>query len=126
MFLTITPSGGSPVRIPVAYPDGDGEVGQHLVGDPGEHGVHGQYMSAVRARKLGPIPVTTRPMTSADADAARAALESAPPVPCGGEWIELIGGDPDYFEVIVGAISQRHVSTAEGRMVVLRFELTES
>lgn len=125
MFLTIDSSAYSAVNIPVDGDTGAGEVRQVLVGDPGERGPHGTYLSAVKARKLETIPVTTWPMLPADAIAACDVLESAPPLLASGDWLEALGADPAGIDVLCGPIARQIVPTGDGLRVILRFDLTE-
>lgn len=123
MFLMLEGPDG-PVRIPVAY-DEDSEVGQDLVGDPGDFAPNGDHCTTVRARCLR-IPITSRPLTRAAAAEIQAVLEGPIPIPCGGDYVELLGRSSAGFQVIPGPASWQHVSLAAGRHLILRVELHEA
>lgn len=121
-FLVLSGEYGD-VTIPVAYGSED-EVTQDLVGDPGDYAPNGDHCCTVRARALR-IPVVSRPLTAVEAAAIRETIEGPVPIPCSGEYVELLGRDPGDFSVIPGPASWQHVSLASGRHVILRVDLLE-
>lgn len=126
MFLTIGGDESALVTIPVAW-DGDGEVEGAIpanLGDEGERGPGGMMM-ATRYGIRNRFPVRTAPMTAEDAAVARAVLESAPPLYCVGEWVEIVTGCY-LLPAHVREIRQQQVSTLHGRRVALSFDLLQA
>lgn len=121
-FLTLTGEYAD-VIVPVAA-DGDGEVGQDLVGDPGDYTPDGTLRSTLRARPLR-IPFTTRPMTALEAEDLRAVLEGPLPILAGGEWVELLGKE-EPLAVVPGVVSWQQRMARGARRVTVRAELFES
>lgn len=104
------------VTVPVVYPDGaENEVEE--IGDM-ERAFAGNMLSSIRARK-NTWPVQTRPLTSSERTALRAALVGTPPIACSGD---LLGGSVNCVAVLQ---SDNVVSVAAGRRYILAFELHE-
>lgn len=125
MLFYVLDASGEELEIPLDVNDGVGEVDEELIGDPGEYGVHGQYLSAVRARKLI-LPCRTTPLDEYQAPVLRAALEGPPPLTFGGDWIERLGRESGYFQGIVGPIRTPSVMTGTDDPVRFAFEVREA